>query len=81
MADAVDGAGVKQVDLTNWYIGRAVQVHPIKPALTAPGTKLLRLEFDGLLSTFAFKFSLRRYTSARWRPRRASPTPRQGGAG
>ena len=42
--------------------GRAVQVDPIKPTLKAPGTKRLKLEWDTLLSTSAFKFSLRRYT-------------------
>jgi len=35
----------------------------MKPALTAPGTNLLTLAYDGLLSTFAFKFNLRRYSS------------------
>jgi hypothetical protein len=29
--------------------------------LKAPGTKLLRLEYDEQLSDFAFKFNLRRY--------------------
>ena len=42
--------------------GRAVQVDPIKPTLKAPGTKLLKLQYDKPLSTFAFKFNLRRYT-------------------
>jgi len=44
--------------------GRAVQVDPIKPTLQAPGTKRLKLEFDELLSNFAFNFNLRRYTKA-----------------
>ena len=39
-----------------------MQVDPIKPTLKAPGTKRLKLEYDGLLSNFAFKFNLRRYT-------------------
>jgi len=39
-----------------------VQVDPIKPMSKAPGTKRLKLEFDELLSSFALKFSLRRYT-------------------
>jgi hypothetical protein len=38
-----------------------VQVDPIKPTFKAPGTKRLKLEFDKLLLTFAFKFNLRRY--------------------
>jgi len=41
-----------------------VQVDPIKPNLKAPGTKRLILKYDGLLSNFAFKFDLRRYTAA-----------------
>ena len=42
--------------------GRAVQVDPMKPKLKPPGTKRLKLEYDGLLSNFGFKFNLRRYT-------------------
>jgi hypothetical protein len=30
--------------------------------LKAPGTKLLKLRHDGPISSFAFKFNLRRYT-------------------
>ena len=41
--------------------GRAVQVDPIKPNLTAPGTKRLKLEYAELLSIPAFKFNLCRY--------------------
>jgi len=41
-----------------------VQVDPIKPTLTAPGTKRLKLKCDGPLSIFAFNFNLRRYTVA-----------------
>ena len=37
-----------------------VQVAPIKPTLKAPGTKRLKLEFDELLSNFAFNFNTRR---------------------
>jgi len=44
--------------------GGAVQVRPIKPVLKAPGTKRLMLTCDELLSSFAFKCSLRRYTPA-----------------
>jgi hypothetical protein len=39
-----------------------VQVDPIKPTLKAPGTKRLKLKFEKVLSNFAFKFNLRRYT-------------------
>ena len=41
--------------------GRALHVDPIKPTLTAPGTKRLKLKSCMLLSSFAFKFNLRRY--------------------
>jgi len=41
-----------------------VQVDPIKPTSNAPGTKRLKLEYDELLSSFAFKFNLRRYNKA-----------------
>jgi hypothetical protein len=40
----------------------AVQVDPIKPKLKAPGTKRLKLRSDEMLSTFGFKFKLRRYS-------------------
>ena len=43
------------------YLGRAVQVDPIKPTLKAPGTTRLKLQYDGPLSKFAFKFNLRQY--------------------
>jgi len=42
--------------------GEAVQVDPIKTTLKAPGTKRLKLEFNELLSSFASKSNLRRYT-------------------
>jgi hypothetical protein len=45
-----------------------VQVDPIKPTLKAPGTKRLKLKCDLLLSNFAFKFNLRRYTKERTLP-------------
>ena len=41
-----------------------MQLAPIKPTLEAPGTKRVKLEFDKLLTSFAFKFNLRRYTEA-----------------
>jgi len=46
--------------------GRAVQLDPTKPTLTAPGAKRLKLKYDDEpLSNFAFSFKLRRYTAAR----------------
>jgi hypothetical protein len=33
----------------------------MKPKLKPPGTKRLKLEYDGLLSNLGFKFNLRRY--------------------
>jgi hypothetical protein len=39
-----------------------VRVAPIKPTLKAPATRLLKLTYVKLLSSFAFKFNLRRYT-------------------
>ena len=42
--------------------GRSVQVDPMKPKMTPPGTKRLKLKCDTLLSPSAFKFDLRRYT-------------------
>ena len=39
-----------------------MQVDPIKPTLKAPGSKRLKLEDEKMLSNFAFKFHLRRYT-------------------
>ena len=58
--------------------GRAVHVGPMKPTLKEPGTKRLKLNYDVPLSTFAFKFNLRRYTTA-GSPRRhvASRLPRR----
>ena len=39
-----------------------MQVDPMKSMLKPPGTKHLKLKRDILLSTFAFKIKLRRYT-------------------
>jgi hypothetical protein len=47
--------------------GRAVQIDPIKCTLKVPGTNPLTLEYDEQLSTFAFKFNLRRYAAAAYR--------------
>ena len=44
-------------------LGRAVQVHPIKLTLKAPGIERSKLKYDELLSIYAFNFSLRRYSS------------------
>jgi hypothetical protein len=44
-----------------------VQVDPIKPKLKPPGTNHLKLKCDILLSTFALKFKLRRYSMAAYR--------------
>ena len=41
-----------------------MQVDPIKPTWKPTGTKRLKLQYDELLSNFAFKFNLRRYTAA-----------------
>jgi len=38
-----------------------VQVDPMKPTLKAPRPKRPKLQCNILLSTFAFKFNLRRY--------------------
>ena len=41
--------------------GRIVQADPIKPTWKAPGTERLKLNYDQLVSNFAFKFNVRRY--------------------
>jgi len=46
--------------------GGAVQIDTIKPMLKPPGTKRLKLNHNKVLSNFAFKFNLRRYTRGRW---------------
>ena len=43
--------------------GRAVQVDSINPKKKAPGTECSKVKYDALLSTFAFKFNLRRCTT------------------
>ena len=42
--------------------GRAVQIDPVKPTLKAPGSKSSKLKYHKLVSSFAFKFNLRRCT-------------------
>jgi hypothetical protein len=44
--------------------GEALQVDPIRPKLKPPGIKRLKLDCELLLSTSAFEFKLRRYTTA-----------------
>jgi hypothetical protein len=44
--------------------GEAVQVDPMKPMFKAPGSMLLKLIYDEPLSSFTFKFNLRRYSTA-----------------
>jgi len=46
------------------FLGRAVQVDPIKHTLKAPSSMLLKLITNGPVSNFAFDVNLRRYTSA-----------------
>jgi hypothetical protein len=41
--------------------GRAVQVDRLKPVLKAPGVKRLKLNYDEVVTSSAFKFNLRRY--------------------
>ena len=81
----VQGAATNFTVLNNGSaaLGRAVQVEPIKPKLKPPGAERLKLKCDILLTIFAFKFNLRRYTWACWRTRRSitSATARWGGAG
>jgi len=45
-------------------LGEAVQADHMKPTLKTPGTRRSKLKGDVLLSSFAFKFNLRRYTLA-----------------
>jgi hypothetical protein len=56
------GADLTLASIAATVQGRAVQVDPMKLTLKLPGTKRLKLEFDELLSSFAFKFNLRRYS-------------------
>jgi hypothetical protein len=55
------------VHYTRVPLGRAVRIDPIKPTSKAPGTKRLKLKYDKVLSSLAFKFNLRRYTWGRTR--------------
>jgi len=59
--------------------GTAVEVEPIKPTLTPPEIKRLKLDGDELVSSFAFKFNLRRYVTAQLLLRQLAQW--QGGAG
>jgi len=58
-------------------LGRAVQVESMEPVLKPSRSMLLKLRYDGPLSSFAFNFNLRRYNrggdaadTARFRPAR-----------
>jgi hypothetical protein len=63
-AATVGGGGVGR--LRRPPLGRPVhQVEPIKPLLKAPGRVLLKLRYDELLSSLAFKFNLHHYS---WGP-------------
>jgi len=42
--------------------GEALQVDPIKRTLKPPGAKRLKLNYNEILSGFAFIFNMRRYT-------------------
>ena len=42
-----------------------MQVDPLKPELKPPGTKCLKLNCVAPVSSFAFKFNLRRYREKR----------------
>ena len=51
-----------------------MQVDPIKPTLTAPGTERLKLKYYKLLSGFAFNLNLRRYIEVlKWLRENGSP--------
>jgi hypothetical protein len=60
--------------------GGVVQVDPMKPKSKPPGTKRLKLKCDILLSTSAFKISLRRsalvHNDKRWYGKPLAPTDR-----
>ena len=58
-----------------------MQVDPIKATLKAPGSKRLKLKHDNLLSHFAFRFNLRRYTKAKSHPAPVAPGGSGGGGG
>ena len=46
------------------FIGKTLQVAPMKPVLKVPGAKRLKLECYRVLSSFAFNYNLRCYTLA-----------------
>jgi hypothetical protein len=50
------------------HLGRAVQVEPMKSMLKAPGTKRFKLQNEKLLSNFAFKSNVRRYSMVYFAP-------------
>ena len=61
-----------------------MQVDPMKPTLKPPGTKRLKLKCDIMLSNSAFKFNLRRHSTARAGDAHDNfslNSPRRGGGG
>jgi hypothetical protein len=52
-----------------------VQVDPNKTTLKAPGIKRVKLKFDKVLSSFAFKFKLRRFSMVADRVVRSPAAP------
>ena len=62
--EAEPGAAAHEAGPGGHDRGRAVQADPIKPTSKAPGTKRLKLICDDPLSSFAYKFNLRRYIKA-----------------
>jgi hypothetical protein len=61
--DVRNGRSAAAAGVRAGSLGKAVQVHPIKPTLKAPGAKRLKLKCDALLSKCAFNFSLRHYST------------------
>ena len=55
-----------------------MHVDPIKPVLKPPGTQHLRLNYDGLLPSFAFKLNLRRYNQVKIRQWNIQGLPKVG---
>ena len=60
--------------------GMAVQADPIKPTLKASETKRFKLRHVKLLSSFAFKFNLRRYSTVARRSCGTRRATRSGGS-
>jgi len=58
------GMDGSNAELFSFFIGKAVEVEPMKSMLKSSGTNSLNVTYDKLLPSFAFTFDLRRYTSA-----------------